>query len=154
MDPDTIIPDLLNKEMDGVYSFNVFNDTFVELFNQEIHHFYDVSEREKIKVRRPNSMNNYGVIVNEIGLRPLISSFQQEYLWPLSRRLFPVQASQFDDHHSFIVRYRANEDLGLDMHTDDSDVRSFFNALCLQNNLCNHSRDIYISLTFLFIGDI
>ena len=32
----------------------------------------------------------------------------------------PCQASQFDSHHSFIVRYTATEDLGLDMHTDDS----------------------------------
>lgn len=67
-------------------------------------------------------MNNYGVVVNEIGMRPMITSFQQQYLWPLSQRLFPVQGSQFDDHHSFLVRYRADEDLGLDMHTDDSDV--------------------------------
>ena len=81
--------------------------------------FYKISEKEKIPVRRPNSMNNYGVVVNEIGMKPLITSFQQEYLWPLSRRLFPVHASQFDDHHSFLLRYRADEDLGLDMHTDD-----------------------------------
>ena len=36
--------------------------------------------------------------------------------------MFPSEASQFDSHHSFIVRYTASEDLGLDMHTDDSDV--------------------------------
>jgi len=29
---------------------------------------------------------------------------------------------QFDDHHSFIVRYQAGKALGLDMHMDDSDV--------------------------------
>jgi len=114
--------DLLRKEMDGVYSFNVFNDVFLQMFNEEINHFYDVSESENIPVKRPNSMNNYGVIVNEIGLRPMITAFQQTYLWPLSRHLFPAEASQFDNHHSFIVRYRAGEDLGLDMHTDDSDV--------------------------------
>ena len=28
----------------------------------------------------------------------------------------------FDDHHSFLVRYEAKEDLGLDMHIDSSDV--------------------------------
>ena len=33
---------------------------------------------------------------------------------------FFAEASQFDSHHSFIVRYTAAEDLGLDMHTDDS----------------------------------
>lgn len=122
VDPDTVVPNLLKKEMDGVYSFNVFDKSFIQLFNEEIENFYYISEREHIPVRRPNSMNNYGVVVNEIGLRPLITSFQQEYLWPLARRLFPIQASQFDDHHAFIVRYRANEDLGLDMHTDASDV--------------------------------
>ena len=121
-DPDEIIPDVLKKEIDGVYSFNVFDENFVKLFNEEIENFYDVSERENIPVRRPNSMNNYGVIVNEIGMEPLITAFQQDYLWPISRRLFPEQASQFDNHHSFIVRYRSDEDLGLDMHTDDSDV--------------------------------
>jgi hypothetical protein len=119
---DAIPDDLLHKEMDGVYSFNVFNDTFLRMLNEELDNFYKVSEVEGIPVRRPNSMNNYGVILNEIGMRPMITAFQQRYLWPLSRHLFPAQASQFDDHHSFIVRYRAGEDLGLDMHTDDSDV--------------------------------
>lgn len=119
---DAIPDDLLHKEMDGVYSFNVFNDTFLRMLNEELDNFYKVSEVESIPVRRPNSMNNYGVILNEIGMRPMITAFQQTYLWPLSRHLFPAQASQFDDHHSFIVRYRAGEDLGLDMHTDDSDV--------------------------------
>ena len=52
----------------------------------------------------------------------MLTSFQQEYLYPIARRLFPVHASQFDGHHSFMVRYQAGEDLGLDMHTDDSDV--------------------------------
>ena len=67
-------------------------------------------------------MNNYGVVVNEIGMRPMITAFQQMYLWPIARRLFPVIGAQFHDHHAFIVRYQADEDLGLDMHIDDSDV--------------------------------
>ena len=121
--PDNVVsPNLLHKEMDDVYSFNVFNTNFLTLFNDEIHNFYTISEQHNINVRRPNSMNNYGVIVNEIGLRSLITSFQQTYLWPVARYLFPIQGSQFDSHHSFIVRYRSDEDLGLDMHTDDSDV--------------------------------
>lgn len=121
----------LKEELDGVYSFNVFSEDFVQKFKQEIENFYGISARENIPVRRPNGMNNYGVVVNEIGMRPLITSFQQNYLWPLCRRLYPVQASQFDDHHAFIVRYNAQEDLGLDMHIDDSDVT--FNV-CLGDN--------------------
>ena len=136
IDPALIFPELLKKEMRGVYSFNAFNNTFLRLFNEEIRNFYEVSDREKIPVRRPNSMNNYGVVLNEIGMRPLITAFQQIFLWPLCQRLFPLHASQFDDHHSFIVRYRAEEDLGLDMHTDDSDVT--FNV-CLGDNFTGAS---------------
>ena len=147
-DPDTIIPDLLRKEMDGVYSFNVFTDMFVQLWNEEISNFYQTAETEKIPIKRPNSMNSYGVVVNDMGLRPLISSFQQEYLWPLARRLFPIHASQFDDHHAFMVRYRANEDLGLDMHTDDSDVRNtFLSQLCVSCFLSFQRLSNYLFVT-------
>lgn len=67
-------------------------------------------------------MNNYGVVVNQIGMKAMITDFQR-ILWPLTNVLFPLQSfPSFDDHHSFIVKYSANEDLGLDMHIDDSDV--------------------------------
>ena len=113
---------LLSQETEQVYSFNCLSETFITMFNEEIQNFYDMSEEHKIPVRRPNSMNQYGVVVNEIGMRPVITSFQQTYLWPLAKRLFPREGAKFGNHHSFIVRYRADEDLGLDMHVDDSDV--------------------------------
>ena len=49
----------------------------------------------------------------------------------MARLLWPLQSTQFDAHHSFIVRYKSDEDPGLDMHTDDSDVT--FNV-CMNNN--------------------
>ena len=113
---------VIRKEAPQVFSFYALSDDFVRLLNEELTHFYEIAERENITIRRPNSMNNYGVILNEIGLKETISSLQQQYIWPISRHLFPVQGSSFDDHHSFIVRYNADEDLGLDMHMDDSDV--------------------------------
>lgn len=121
----------LKVEMPQVYSFNVFSSEFIRIFDEEVANFYHKSEEKNIPIHRPNSMNKYGVVLNEIGMRPLITSFQQKYLWPVAKRLFPIHASQFDDHHSFIVRYQAGEDLGLDMHTDDSDVT--FNV-CLGEN--------------------
>merc|ERR1719188_145277 len=46
----------------------------------------------------------------------------QAMLQPLGEILWPGPGNCWDGHHCFIVRYRENEDLGLDMHTDDSDV--------------------------------
>ena len=119
--------DAVVRESAGVYSFELFSKAFCETFLAEVDN-YDASG---LPVRRPNSMNNYGLIVNEIGMRDAITQLQQEILWPVARLLFPLQSTQFDAHHSFIVRYKSDEDPGLDMHTDDSDVT--FNA-CLNSN--------------------
>lgn len=67
-------------------------------------------------------MNRYGIVLNQLGLEPAITALQQEHLLPLQACLFPEEGREADDHHCFIVRYKAGEDVGLDMHEDDSDV--------------------------------
>jgi hypothetical protein len=67
--PEDLIPEKLKVEIPNVYSFNVFTQEFLQVFNEEIENFYEQSEKHDIPVRRPNSMNNYGVIVNEIGMQ-------------------------------------------------------------------------------------
>ena len=74
-----------------------------------------------LEARRPNSMNEYGLILNDIGLRPSLDAIQVR-VHTLAQALFAREAAAFDDHHSFIVAYSADEDAHLDMHTDDSDV--------------------------------
>ncbi|KAK7248893.1 procollagen-lysine 5-dioxygenase [Aureococcus anophagefferens] len=78
-------------------------------------------------------MNNYGVIVNDVGLEPFVKALQDKVCGPLAQALFKAHphghpAADFDSTHSFIVKYRGDEDPHLDVHTDDSDVT--FNA-CL-----------------------
>jgi hypothetical protein len=41
---------------------------------------------------------------------------------PLITALFPKEGAHVDHHHTFMVQYKADQDLGLDMHTDASDV--------------------------------
>lgn len=75
-----------------------------------------------LPISRPNSMNNYGLIVDNIGMQPLISHLRDTYLLPLSRLLFPTEGSEFHSHHAFIVSYEPTKDVALDMHHDDSSV--------------------------------
>ncbi|CAJ1385749.1 unnamed protein product [Effrenium voratum] len=100
-----------------VYSFPLFTEEFCDMLLEEVFHFYSTG----LPARRPNSMNNYGIILSDIGLEPFIDQLQG-LLQPMGRELFPGPGSLWDGHHCFIVRYREGEDLGLDMHTDDSDV--------------------------------
>jgi len=108
----------LVEEAPGVYSFELFTPAFADAFLDEV----DAYAESGLPVRRPNSMNNYGLIVNEIGMKQALTELQREILWPVARLLWPTHGSAFHDHHSFMVRYRPDEDAGLDMHTDDSDV--------------------------------
>lgn len=109
---------VLQEVTPGVYAFPMVTEEFCKMFVEEADSYYDSG----LPVRRPNSMNNYGIIVNAIGMEPMISALQATVLQPISRLLFPEAGSQFDGHHAFMVQYKPGEDLGLDMHTDDSDV--------------------------------
>ena len=76
-------------------------------------------------------MNNYGIVMRQMGLHELILDLQVNYLHPISAELFPLHSNGgFSSHHSFIVSYSTDKDTHLDMHTDDSDVT--FN-ICLGN---------------------
>lgn len=109
---------ILREELPGeVFSFPCFTLDFCQLLVEEIFGFY----ASGLPARRPNSMNNYGIILNEIGMEPFIQEYQR-MLQPIGELLYPGAGEVWDGNHCFIVRYREGEDLGLDMHTDDSDV--------------------------------
>lgn len=50
-----------------------------------------------------------GVIVNEIGMEPLISKLLEEIISPLAGMCFPYEpvVAVLDHHHSFVVEYSA-----------------------------------------------
>ncbi len=112
-----------------VYSFPCFSPELCDKLLEEIENIQKLEKMDHRDPRslqghvdRPNGMNRYGVVLNQLGLEPFASFFQTKYVHPLARTLFPVEAEGFDDHHCFCVRYSADEDTGLDMHEDDSDV--------------------------------
>ena len=95
---------LLKVEVEGVYSFAIFTDEFCDMFLAELDNYYATG----LPQPRPNSMNNYGIIVNQIGMQAVITRLQTEVLLPLSELLFPAQAKGgFTGHHSFMVKCAA-----------------------------------------------
>lgn len=109
---------LVTTEATEVYSVPLFKPELCKAFVEELDKFHGTG----LPARRPNSMNNYGIVVNEIGMEPALDQLCHNLLQPLAHYLFPGVGSHFDRHHTFVVRYKVGEDLGLDMHTDDSDV--------------------------------
>eukprot|EP00929_Paragymnodinium_shiwhaense_P098561 TRINITY_DN60019_c0_g1_i1.p1 TRINITY_DN60019_c0_g1~~TRINITY_DN60019_c0_g1_i1.p1 ORF type:complete len:603 (+),score=136.51 TRINITY_DN60019_c0_g1_i1:128-1936(+) len=110
---------------EDVFSFRLLKKSFCEFLMEEISHFY----ASKLPARRPNSMNNYGIILSEIGLDPLVFFLQDTVVQPLAAVLLPEEGSELESYHAFTIRYRGGEDTHLDVHTDDSDVTLNVNIL-------------------------
>jgi hypothetical protein len=109
---------IMQEESEGVFSFPIFSPKFCKMLMDEVDN-YAASGLPK---KRPNSMNNYGLILNEIGMANFFTQFQRQYLQRVASLIFPIHGASLDNHHSFIVQYKQGEDLGLDMHIDDADV--------------------------------
>ena len=91
-------------------------------------------------------MNNYGVILNYIGLEPFITDLFDTYLTKIAEWVYPSDEPKndtemkdedldftfhgtLDHHHTFMVQYKMDADLFLDMHIDDSEVTFNINLL-------------------------
>jgi hypothetical protein len=113
---------LLNEILPNVFSLPVFTSEICNKIIEETESYLEFAAERNIQVYRPNSMNKYGLVLNQIGMFELLTDFQQKFLHVISRALFPIEASHFTSHHSFIVSYSPDTDRALDMHTDDSDI--------------------------------
>ena len=112
---------LIKKEAPGrAYSFPVFSVDFCKLLVEELENF----EKSPMPKERPNSMNNYGLLLSEVGFDPgFMDPLRTEYLLPLSRLLYPdCCGGSLDSHRVFVVRYRLGEDLELATHYDNAEV--------------------------------
>lgn len=107
----------------GVFAFDLFSEELCDLLASEV----DAFEATSLPRRRPNSMNNYGLVVNDIGMHGLLSRMLSTLISPLARILYPGEAvaAALDHHHSFVVAYDAESakgDVSLDLHHDASEV--------------------------------
>jgi len=116
---DTQLRDLMNEEMKGVYSFQLFAPSFCELFLDELDNFmktYAGKFVAEIATDFP------GKFLNAIGWEPMADLLLRDVLQPIAALMFPREGAQLDSIHPFINRYKPDLNQGLDMHRDNSDI--------------------------------
>nr|XP_016850236.1 PREDICTED: 2-oxoglutarate and iron-dependent oxygenase domain-containing protein 2 [Anolis carolinensis] len=103
-----------------IYRLPVFAKEFCQAFIKELESF----EHSEMPKGRPNSMNNYGVLLNELGMdEAFITPFREKYLQPLAALLYPdCGGGHLDSHKAFVVKYALKEDLDLSSHYDNAEV--------------------------------
>ncbi|XP_040897277.1 2-oxoglutarate and iron-dependent oxygenase domain-containing protein 2 [Toxotes jaculatrix] len=113
--------DLLEEEAaPRVYRLPVFKKSFCEDLLEELEHF----EQSSAPKGRPNTMNHYGILLNELGFdESFFTPLCEQYLHPLSSLLYPDCGGHcLDSYKAFVVKYDMNEDLDLSYHYDNAEV--------------------------------
>jgi len=126
----------LRIEAPGVISFDCLTPETCDKLLLETKSYLESG----MPTRAPNSMNNYGVVLNEIGLRGSFDTMLQRIIHGLGAKFFGDSETRvksiggvltdgddwggntLSDHHTFVVQYRPDQDQHLDMHVDECDV--------------------------------
>ncbi|NWI36974.1 OGFD2 protein, partial [Picathartes gymnocephalus] len=103
-----------------IYRLPVFTEEFCQAFVDELENF----EQSDMPKGRPNTMNNYGVLLNELGMdEPFLTPLRERLLQPLTALLYPeLGGACLDSHKAFVVKYSLHEDLDLSSHYDNAEV--------------------------------
>jgi len=102
----------------GIVQLRIFTLEFCTQLIAELEYF----ERSGLPISRPNSMNNYGGVLDDIGFYPFFQSLLTDYLQPFTSLFYGSLGDMLDSHHAFIVQYKLTEDRALGFHYDDSEV--------------------------------
>lgn len=71
----------------------------------------------------PNSMNRYGLLLEDLGLAPLLDRLRERVVVPLARQHFAdLGGAELDHQHAFVAVYEPDGDRDLALHLDDSGV--------------------------------
>ncbi|KAJ4916447.1 putative PKHD-type hydroxylase [Raphanus sativus] len=107
----------------GIYTFDMLQPRFCEMLLAEVEHMEKWVYDSRSTIMRPNTMNRFGVVLDDFGFESMLQKLVDDFISPLSQVLFPeVSGTGLDSHHGFIVEYGKDRDTDLGFHVDDSEV--------------------------------
>jgi len=108
-----------------LYQFPVFKEEFCRFLMEEIANF----QKTDLPRLPPNTMNIYGLLLDEIGFTSLFDTLRAKYLTPLAALVYPDwTGTGLDSHRVFTVSYKADAEKGkiqqrdLALHYDNAEV--------------------------------
>ena len=103
----------------GVYQGQLVSDEFCDLILARVKEYEQAVKASSYK--QANSMHQEAILIDQLGLEPLIQSFSNFFLTNIASEFFPARhLPPLDGLHSYIVRYSKSLDHDLGFHVDDS----------------------------------
>ncbi|KAL9240375.1 hypothetical protein vseg_014602 [Gypsophila vaccaria] len=114
---------IMSEPAPGIFTFEMLQPQFCDWLMAEVHNIYRWVDDTRCKIMRPNTMNNYGAVLDDFGLENMLDKLMEDFIRPLSKVFFhEVGGSTLDSHHGFVVEYGAQKDVDLGFHVDDAEV--------------------------------
>lgn len=105
----------------GVLGFPLLSPEICAALLEELAHLERWASARGLSITRPNSMNRYGLILDDVGYAGALDAMMRTIVAPLAARVHPGLGALVD-HHGFLVEYAPQKDLDLDLHVDDAEV--------------------------------
>ncbi|TKY61025.1 PKHD-type hydroxylase [Spatholobus suberectus] len=114
---------IMSEPTPGIFTFEMLQPHFCELLLSEVENFENWVSATNFPLVRPNTMNQYGVVLDDFGLQTMLDKLMEDFICPLSKVFFAkIGGSTLDSHHGFVVEYGIDKDVDLGFHVDDSEV--------------------------------
>ena len=103
------------RQIPNVFSLEFFTPEFCSMLVEQL----DAYNSSGLHIARPNTQNDLGNILSDIGLSRLCDDIVCDVLQPLGALLYEAHGgASLNSHHSFTVVYRPEDFKGLPMHYD------------------------------------
>ncbi|PWA58372.1 2-oxoglutarate (2OG) and Fe(II)-dependent oxygenase superfamily protein [Artemisia annua] len=113
----------MSEPSPGIYEFDMLQPRFCEMLISEVENFEKWIRETDFEIVRPNSMNNYGAVLDDFGMEGTLDTLMKDFVRHISKVYFAdVGGFDLDSHHGFVVEYGVDRDVDLGFHTDDSEV--------------------------------
>ncbi|KAL6573751.1 hypothetical protein OROHE_002210 [Orobanche hederae] len=114
---------IISEPSPGIFTFEMLQPRFCEMLLAEVENFEKWVHETKFRIMRPNTMNKYGVVLDDFGMETMLDKLMEDFIRPMSKVFFPeVGGSTLDAHHGFVLEYGMDRDVDLGFHVDDSEV--------------------------------
>ncbi|KAK9724436.1 hypothetical protein RND81_05G071600 [Saponaria officinalis] len=114
---------VMSEPAPGIFTFEMLQPQFCDWLMDEVENIYKWVDDTRCKIMRPNTMNNYGAVLDDFGLEIMLDKLMEDFIRPISKVFFhEVGGSTLDSHHGFVVEYGAQKDVDLGFHVDDAEV--------------------------------
>mmetsp|Transcript_2423 Transcript_2423/g.16309 ORF Transcript_2423/g.16309 Transcript_2423/m.16309 type:complete len:433 (-) Transcript_2423:2409-3707(-) len=113
---------LVQEECPGVYSFPLLSCQFCHLLSADIDTIPGARRPAGMMLRPPSSMQVEGIVLDDVGMEPLLMAMLEEILEKVSNVLYGVEQKSIVAHHGFILHSGPSNCSGIPTHKDEGEL--------------------------------